>query len=176
MRKRLFEIIEFSSDTDKIGDIYDFIMMFSILLSIIPLAFKTQYHFFIIIEQVTVIIFIFDYLFRIFTADLKLNKGIKSFIYYPFTPLAIIDLLSILPSLTTLNPGFRLFKIFRLFKALKVLKIFKALRYSKNVTLLVRLFKSKKEALLTVCSLAIIYVLVSALVVFNAEPQTFNNY
>ena len=37
-------------------------------------------------------------------------------------------------------------------------------------------FKKAKESLLVVCGIAVIYTLVSALVIFNVEPDTFNNF
>ena len=40
-RKRLFEIIEVSKDNDKLSDVYDTFMLFTIVISIIPLAFTT---------------------------------------------------------------------------------------------------------------------------------------
>ena len=95
MRKRIFEIIELSKEDDVLSKVYDIFMMIVIILSTIPLAFKTPFPFFIHIERITVIIFIIDYLFRWATADYKLQKGtFLSFIFYPFTPMAIIDLLT----------------------------------------------------------------------------------
>lgn len=98
-RQRLFEIIELSDNNDRLSSVYDIFMMLVILASIIPLAFKETNTAFQIIDKVTVTIFIVDYILRLATADYKLNKGIKSFFFYPFTVLAIIDLLAILPSL-----------------------------------------------------------------------------
>ena len=40
MRKRLYSIIEPADNGDKFSNIYDFIMMATIIISIIPLAFK----------------------------------------------------------------------------------------------------------------------------------------
>ena len=175
-RQRLFEIIELSEDNDKLSSIYDVFMMIVILASIIPLAFKETYPVFQIIDKVTVVIFIIDYLLRLITADLKLKRGLASFVIYPITPMAIIDLLAILPSLSILNSGLRLLKVIRLLRTFRVFRVFKAVRYSKNIQLVLGVFKKTKESLLVVCGIAIMYVLVSALVVFNVEPDTFNNY
>lgn len=90
--------------------------------------------------------------------------------------MAIIDLLSILPSLTFFNQGFRVLKIIRLMRCLKILRIFKAFRYSKNIELIVKVFKQQKDNLTVVCALAIGYVFVSALVIFNVEPDTFPSF
>ena len=96
-RKRLFEVIEVADDSDQLSSFYDVFMMITIIVSIIPLAFKTSHPAFDVIDRITVSIFIFDYLLRLITADYKLNRGVKSFVLYHFTPMAIIDILAILP-------------------------------------------------------------------------------
>ena len=103
MRKRLFEVIEIASPGDTASLIYDVTMLFVIIISIIPLAFKQPLPIFYFIEIFTTALFILDYFLRWITADYKLNKRSgTSFIQYIFTSWAIIDLLSILPSLTFL--------------------------------------------------------------------------
>lgn len=177
MRKRIFEIIELSHDNDALSKIYDVFMMVTILLSIIPLAFKDQPSFFVYIENITVIIFVIDYVLRLITADFKYNGNkIISFIRYPFSPLAIIDLISILPSVTFLNNGFRLLKIFRLIRSVKVFRVFKIVRYSSSIMMIINIFKKQKETLLTVCGIAVAYILIAALIIMNVEPESFNNY
>lgn len=176
MRKRIYEIIEVSQNNDLASQIYDWFMMLTICVSIIPLAFKSQASVFLAIDKITVVIFIIDYLLRVITADYKLNKGHSSFIRYPFTTMAIIDLISILPSITVVNSGFRLLKIFRLLRTFRVFRVFKAFRYSKNIQIVVNVFKKQKDSLCVVGVLAIGYILISALVVFNVEPNTFNSF
>ena len=73
MRKRIYEIIELSSDDDKWSSYYDVFMMIVIFVSIIPLAFKEDYIGFEIIEAVTAVIFVFDYLFSISIFDLRMS-------------------------------------------------------------------------------------------------------
>ena len=48
--------------------------MSTIFISLIPLAFKTDFYMFHIIDAIAVMIFIVDYLLRWGTADYKLNK------------------------------------------------------------------------------------------------------
>ena len=175
-RYRLYEVIEIAEDDDKLSNIYDIFMMITIVASIVPMAFKTTNAVFNIVDKATVVIFIIDYVLRIITADLKLKKGVGSFFIYPFTPMAIIDLVAILPSLIVVNSGFRLLKIFRLLRTLRVLRVFKVIRYSTPIKMILGIFKRTKESLLFVCGLAVGYVLISALVVFNVEPDTFGNF
>lgn len=173
LRQRIYEIIEVSEDNDKLSSIYDIIMMISIIISIIPLCTHENYYVFGIIDKVTVIIFVGDYILRILTADKKLRRGALSFFLYPFTPMALVDLLSILPSLTVLAKGYRLLKLFRLLRTFKVFRVFKAFRYSKNINMVINVFRKQKDSLMVVGGFAIGYILISALVIFNAEPETF---
>ncbi len=176
-RKKLFILLEIGSDCDnQKNDFYDWFMMVVILISIIPLAFHKQSVLFVVIDKVTAFIFIVEYILRVFTADLKLNKGIKSFFIYPFTPMAIIDLISVLPSLTVLNSGFRLFKIVRLLRTFRAFRVFKVIRYSKSIHLIIGVFKNQSKTLGTVAGLAFGYIIISALLVFNVEPDSFKNF
>ena len=176
MRKKLYSIIEPVDNGTKLSSIYDFIMMATIVISIVPLAFKETNLIFQWIDYITVGIFVLDYILRLFTADYKLNKSAASFFIYPITPMAIIDLLSILPSITVLNNGFRLLKLFRLLRTLKVLRAFKFLRYSKSFDIIASVFKKQKKVLSAVATMAVAYILISALVIYNVEPESFKTF
>ena len=130
-RKRLYEIIEVADDSDKLSSVYDVFMMITIIVSIVPLAFKSSYPIFDIVDKVTVVI---------------------------------------------VNSGLRLFKVIRLLRTLRVLRVFKAIRYSNNVQMILGVFRRTKESLLIVCGIAGIYTLISALVIFNVEPDTFETF
>lgn len=174
MRKRIYEIVEKSSSDDKFSKAYDSIMLITIFVSILPLCFKHKYFGFAVIDKVSATIFIIDYILRLITADFSSkNKGMISFLLYPFRPMAIIDILSILPSVLNVNSALKLFRVFRLFKALRVFKFF---RYSKNIVIIINIIKKKKDALTTVCFLAVSYIFITALIVFQVEPSTFNNF
>lgn len=176
MRKRIFGIIEVDDNNDTLSHFYDILMMIAIAASLVPLAFKEESTAFIWIDRITVSIFILDYLLRLITADMKLGRGWVSFLLYPITPMAIIDLVSILPSITVINNALRVLKVVRLIRTLRVLRIFKSFRYSKNIAMIGRVFQKQKKSLITVCVLALGYIFVSALVVFNVEPNTFDSF
>ncbi len=176
MRKRLYEIIETAQENDRLSNIYDVFMMVVIIASLIPLAFKSNNAVFFWIDKIAVVVFIIDYFLRIITADYKLNKKALSFLLYPITPMAIIDLICILPSLNLIQSGFRLLKVFRLFRTLRVFRVFKAVRYSKSIRLIKGVFIQQKKPLITVGVLACVYVLVSALIIFNIEPDSFDSF
>lgn len=177
MLKNLYEIIEPSdNESSKLCSLYDIAMLICIIASMIPLAVKSDNIILNIIYKITVTVFIIDYILRLITAKQKLNKGVKSYIIYPFQPMAIIDLLSILPSLIPINACFKVLRLFRIVKTFKVFRSFKIFRYSKNVVRLVEVLKKQSKSLLAVLSMAIFYVLFTALVMFNIEPDTFGNF
>ena len=177
MRKKIFEIIEPSQKNNVLSSIYDAFMIVVILLSILPLCFKQTSNTLDAIDLLCLIVFVIDYLLRWITADYKYNKkSLLSFLRYPFGIYAIIDIISILPSISILNNGFKLLRIFRMARAFRVFRAFKMFRYSKSVKIIVAVFKKSKESLIAVGTLAIAYIIISALVVFNVEPESFNNF
>lgn len=168
MRKRLYNLIRSVP--------YSLAMVVMIVVSIIPLAFHDDLEAFRIIDACTTSAFIFDYAARWLTADFEYSGKRMPFIRYPLLPMPIIDLLSILPSLTVLGSGFKLLKIFRLIRTLRVFRAFKLARYSKNIKIIVSVFRAQRDSLMTVLALAAAYILISALVIFNVEPQTFGTF
>ncbi len=177
MRKKIFDMIEMSEHNDLISKLYNGLMFIAIVISLIPLMFRHTNQTFILMDKITVTIFIIDYILRISTADFKYNnKSINSFLKYPFSFMAIIDLLSIIPSITPITNGFHSLKVLRALRLMKILRIFKIFRYSKNIKIVFTVVKKSKSALLTVCSLAIGYVFTSALIIFNLEPQSFKTF
>lgn len=177
MRKRIYEIIEKSDDNDKASVVYDIFMLVVIVASLVPLFFKKENLIFFIIDKVSVVIFIIDYLLRWITADFKYdNKKATSFIKYPFSFMAIIDMLSILPSLTIINKGFKALRVLRMIRAFRVIRVFKVARYSNTFKTLGRVLKKSKEPLTAVCVLAVGYIVISALIIYNVEPDTFDSF
>lgn len=141
-----------------------------IVLSLVPLCFWEENAVFNAIEYVCVSIFIADYIARWVTADYKLNKGAVSFVIYPFTPMAIVDLVTILPTFIALNPAWRTLRVLRLLRALRAFRLF---RYSKSMMAIANVFSKQRGKFLVVVVLALVYIAVSAMIMFNVEHETF---
>jgi len=174
-REQIFETVEVGGKTS-VSKLYDRAMLVFIVISLIPLAFRQQNLMFAIFDWVSVTVFVIDYILRWMTADLRMpnRPRWKTFILYPITPLAIIDLLSILPVVTLLNNAFKLFRVTRL---LKIVRVFKFIRYSKNVQILMRVIRKESRILLTVFWIALFYIIVTALIMFNVEESSmFDDY
>jgi len=113
-RQKIYDVIEKSEYGNRISVAYNYFMLVVIAVSLVPLFFKQDNLGFKIIDKVTMVIFIIDYILRLVTSDYKLKKGKISFIIYPFTFMAIIDLLSILPSLSIISRGFKTLRVLRM--------------------------------------------------------------
>lgn len=168
MRKKIYQLIERSTGGNKLSLAYDILMLVTIIVSIIPLTFAKDHPAFHYIEHITVSIFIVDYLLRWLTADYRLGKKGWSFVLYPFTGWAIIDLLSILPGLNVLADSFKLFRMTRL---LRVLRLLKLIRYTDKIQVLVNVIYKERKVLVSVLVISMFYVFLTALIMFNAEPH-----
>lgn len=167
-RQKISEIIEARNET-RASSIYDSIMLAAIVIGIIPLMFRSQNWLFWVFDIASGICFIIDYVLRWVTADLNSGrKGWKAFVIHPFTPMAIIDLLSILPTLALLSPSFKIVRVSRL---LKVLRVIKVVRYYEPLEIILAVIRRQSRILYTVFSLAFFYIFITALIMFNAEED-----
>lgn len=148
--------------------IYSVVMLISILISILPLFFRDEYEIFIYTEYFSVSLFIMDYILRWYVSDYTLKKGFLSYFIHPFTPMAIIDLLSILPSFVCFNHIFVLGRVLRLFRILRMTKL---LRYSKRLSAFFYVIRKEKKVLWAVLGISIFYIFFTALLMFNIEPR-----
>jgi voltage-gated potassium channel len=183
MRNKIYDIIEIGKDNPRANRTYSIFMLCCIVISLIPLGFKETTSFLHLLDKVSVTIFIIDYLLRLFTADIKYEShSITSFVRYPFSPMAIIDLLSILPSLALVNRALKALRIaraVRLTRALRTVKtvrIVKTMRFSKSASILGKVIRDSKDSLIHLTCIAVGYILMTALIIFNVEPQTFSTF
>ena len=174
MRKRIYEIIDIAQPHDRLSKLYDQFMVICIVGCLIPLFFKETNSVFLWLDRISASVFILDYCLRWLTADFKFPRRKPwIFLYYPFTPFAIMDWLSIMPTFWALNSSFKLFRLLRLGKALRVLKL---LRYSRSFRRILRVMEKEKHALCVVYALSAGYVLLSALIMFQVEPESFSHF
>lgn len=167
MRKRLFDLVDNKSFSSA-SVAYSALMLLAIFASVYPLMFREQSELFWYLEVFGCCIFIFDYLAKWVTADYRKGvKGVKAFVFYPFTAWAIFDLVTILPTFNILNRGLVTVRVVRLLKIFRVFRIFER---SKHIDIIVKVLKSEASTLWNVLILCLIYIFVSALIMFNYEP------
>lgn len=171
-RKQIFDVIEPLSKRHKNSRTYDKAMVVVTMISFIPLVFHDESIWPLrMINIICALIFIADYLMRFITADYHYKDHSRlSFMRYPFSPMALIDLLVILSVTTAMNSGLRILRAARL---LHVVRIF---QHSRSLQLIKIVLKRAKWPLVFVASLAIIYIFVVAAMMFNEEPELFPSF
>ena len=176
-KKDLYDIIESAEFCEtRASKIYDYIMYVAIVLGLIPLMFRTDYPWLDWIDYISCTCFIVDYLLRWYTYDVRLrqkgkDRGIWTYVIYPFTPMAIIDLLTILPTVTPLSESF---KVARTLRLLKILRILRASQTFKPLLLMVNVIRKERGVLLTLFTFALAYIFLTALVLYNTEEGEVN--
>ena len=168
IREYIREMIEPRKDSSY-SRLYDWIMLAAIVVGIFPLIFKEQSSLFWYFDLISGVCFIIDYILRWVTADLSSRHNrLVAFIVYPFTIMAMIDLLSILPTFNLISPTFKVVRISRL---LKILRVIKVVHYYEPLEIILAVVRRQSKILWTVFSLAIFYIFITALIMFNAEEE-----
>lgn len=173
MREKIYLLVHVAPEEGKASRTYDRVMIAAIIVSLAPLCFKEYCSAFFVSDVLVTALFVLDYLLRWVTADFKIGKGWKSFLIYPLTPMAIIDLLSILPFFLPLNKGFKALRLLRLVRALRAIRY---VRESRSFQVIANVLNRERTLLVSVGALALGYILACALVVFNVEPDSFSNF
>lgn len=168
MIEKIINIIE-PKDENRLSRIYEWFMLIAIAIGVFPLMFRSHNTLFLCFDIVSCVCFIVDYLLRWITAKGRSEKkSWVSFVIYPFTPMAVIDLLSILPTIGLLSPTFKAARFSRLLKILRVVKI---IRYFESLEIILSVIRKQKKVLYAVLSMALFYTFITAMIMFNAEEE-----
>lgn len=173
MREYIYNIISISKKGSRKSAIYDAFIIVVSLLSIAPMMFDHPEGTLKVVlgrlETITVYLLFLDYILCWMTQDFRVDKHSPwAFILYPVTPMALFNLLALLPSLGLLPAQFAILRLFRLVKILQ---------YSKSCRHIVRVFQKERRTLFSILLIALFYIFVSALIMFVVEPEeTFNDF
>jgi len=172
IRSKVRNIVE--DNTTKKGKIFDYVIQFLILLSLIAFSLETLPNnslklvkFLHNFEVFCIAIFSIEYLLRISVSKKPLS--------YIFSFYGIIDFLAVIPYyLSSIDLRFlRAFRIFRIFRAFKLIRYNKALNRFQIAYRIV-----KEELMLFMIVILILLFIVSAGIYFfenEAQPEVFNS-
>ncbi len=184
-KKRIFDIIQIGTQVDVPSKIFDYFIVCMILLCISVTFLQTfeqmepykelLNH----LELFTILVFIVEYVLRLYTSDLlfpKLSKE-KALLAFVFSFHGIVDLLTILSYFSVLYSNgvvaLRMIRAVRIFRLFKVNKSFDAFNVVADVV------KEKKSQLLSSMFMISILILASSLCMYgfehDAQPEVFNN-
>ena len=174
-KKRTFEILESATQGNALSRTFDVFIVVLIFINVLAVVLETvnviasrYMGFFRTLETVSVIVFTIEYVLRLWTCtmDERFKRAVAGRLRFALTPLALVDLLAILPFyLPMLIPlDLRFLRVLRL---IRIFRMFKVARYFESLKILGNVFRSKKEELvITAFIIAIILVLTSSLVYY----------
>lgn len=173
MRNRIYKMVHvYEGGLSSV--IYKYFMIAVIVISMLPLTIKEDVSFFILLECFCLTVFLLDYFLRWLTADYRFkNHSWKAFMRYPFRVISIIDLMSIFALASSVFGWFSEDKMTPVLSVFRIVRIF---RYSKSIQTILEILKRSKKPLIAVGSLAVGYIIISAIVIFNVEPDSFNSF
>jgi len=186
-RKRLFHIIEVGSDFDSHSRFYDYENAAAIILNLAATILYTfeeirePYGVFLnVIQQLTLIFFAVDYLFRIWTAKFQYEAypEWKAILKYMTSLSGIIDLLSFLPEyLPIFFPGGTV--AFRMVRIVRIFRLFRINYYFDSLSVITAVLKNRKQQLMSSVFIIAMLMIASSLCMYSleheAQPEVFSN-
>ena len=186
LKRRIFAIIQPAADGNTASRIFDITIMALIFASVASVFIATfspprsVVRWLIRFEIVSVAIFTVEYLLRIWTSDLlhpELSRG-RAFVKYVFSPMALIDLVAILPFYLPMFLPINLIGI-RAIRLVRLLRIFKMNRYSDALVSIGDVFKNKLREITASLFFVLLLLIVASLLIYYAEhdaqPDNFAN-
>lgn len=184
IQHRIYEILESSNPNDFLSNLDDWGVTSLVILDVSAFILETskttafEFNIFLInIEVVSVACFTILYILQLWscTADIRYNHPFWGRLRYALTPLAIIDMLAILPFyLLLLFPNVALIESTDLFRLLRLLKL---IRYSDALQTILQVIKIKKnELIMTLVTVFILLIFASSVMFFaerEAQPEAF---
>ena len=167
-RKWINDLVE-PGKAGTLSQIYDYMMLVAIIIGTVPLLFREYRPLFWYFDIISGGIYLVDYLLRWITCDLrsKMPKW-KAFLLYPITPMAILDLLSILPTFEVISSSYKLAKSARL---LKIFRFTKIVHYIGPLEIFITVIKKQWKLLLAVVLVALFDILITAIIMFQSEQE-----
>ncbi len=186
LRKRTAEVLEQDFRTDRISWIVNVALIVLISLNVLAIALEsvdailTRYQqVFRLFEIFSVAVFTVEYIARVWSSiDLESmsdTSPVLGRIKYILSPLALVDLIAILPFYLSLYIALDL----RFLRGLRLLRLFKLTRYSPALSALLDVIRKEAETLLAAFVVLLILLVMSAGGIYvlehDVQPENFGS-
>jgi voltage-gated potassium channel len=175
IKTRIYGILEPGDDDSKYFDPFIMGLIFlnvaAVVLETVDWLYLRYASIFNAFEIFSVAVFTVEYILRVWscTAKPEFKDPVQGRLRFMRTPLAIIDLMVVLPFyLPLLFPDLRFMRALRLFRLFRVLKL---ARYSSSLQTFADVLKLKKEELLLMLFAITILLVVSSSLMYDAEHE-----
>ena len=181
-KKRIFDIIQIGQKDDFISRAFDIFIVIAILLNIAVLFLETfdsmeKYsHTLRVIELITIVIFLIEYVLRIWTSEYLYpdkSKG-KAVLRFLVSFDGIVDLCTILPFFFLSG-----FVALRMLRVVRILHLFRINAYYDSINVITSVLIEKKNQLISSIFIILVLMMAASLCMYSAEhevqPEVFNN-
>lgn len=185
LERRIFNLIREDDINTFHANLIDGFLIVLVIVSVIVAFLSTfdlkdeTHDLILILETIFIILFTIEYLLRIWTAELMYENlsSWRSRLKYALTPMAMIDLFSILPfylplvgiSVSSLNA----------IRIIRLLRIFKINRYTHSLTLIWMVLKKQAAQLFSSILVILVLMFIAAMLMYDvehiAQPEVFDN-
>lgn len=179
LKKKIFSIIQIGDKSNFVSRFFDKFIITAILLNITVMFLQTfneleKYYFlFKCIEVITTLIFIVEYLLRIWTADLLYEKKHHRLRYMTSFD-GIVDLLTIIPMYFLDG-----FVVFRMLRIVRILRLFRINNKYDSFNVITSVLYEKRNQLLSSIFIILMLMFASSLCMYSVEnkvqPDVFEN-
>ncbi|HYO62939.1 MAG TPA: ion transporter [Pyrinomonadaceae bacterium] len=178
MKRRLFKIIERPTADDFPSRVFVVFIMTLIVFNVMAVILETVEEIarplarvFALFEDFSVAVFTAEYVLRLWAcvSEAKYRHPVRGRLRYALTPLALVDLLAIVPFYLEFLPvDLRFVRVLRLFR---LFRIFKLARYSASMRTLDDVIRAKKEELLVTLFVVVILLIFASSTMYYAENE-----
>lgn len=187
LQEEILEIIEPAEKGNLKSKVFDEFIMLLVMVNVAVVVLESYDHIrinyaevFQFIEVFSVVVFTVEYLLRLWTAKLRPNgrPGWVAMLRFVLSPLAMIDLLAILPFYLPLVVDMDL-RWLRLMRVLRSLRVLKLNRYSKSFELVLEvLWEKRADLFATIFVIFILLIMFSSMMYYlekDLQPKAFPN-
>ena len=186
LRARVATIFEADLRESRISRIVKIFLICLILFNVLAIvmesvsAFQQRYHQQLrSFEVLSVMIFTVEYLLRLWSCpdikDKAYGDGLKGRIRYALTPMALIDLIAILPFYLSIFFALDL----RFLRVIRLLRIFKLSRYSSAMNIFANVYREQASSFIAAFFLMLILMVLAAsgiyLIEHDIQPEAFGS-
>jgi voltage-gated potassium channel len=186
IKRRVYYIIDAELDDipSKIFNIFLIALIFlnvlAIILNSIQILSLRYSNIFYVFEVISVIIFSIEYILRLWTCnvDIPYKGRLKGRVKYFFSPLALIDLVAILPFYIPMIIPIDL-RFLRVIRLVRIFRILKFGRYSTSLQMLGRVLRKKKSELIVTFFVVFLLLIIASSLIYEfereAQPEKFSS-
>ena len=188
MKERVHDILQAAAPDQRLSRAFDIFLIVLIFLNAVALVLSTVQEIhdvaplgFRIFEMVSIAFFTLEYLLRVWccTVEERYASPVWGRVWYAVSPLALVDLVAIVPFYVAILGGFTALDL-RLLRTVRLLaQVARLSRYSSGIRTLARVMRDRGHQLLTVIMVLTVLLLIASSLMFFAEhkaqPDKFAN-